>query len=309
MPYISVVIPVYKAENCLLELYKRLKNALEEITTDFEIIFVEDCGGDNSWEIIKELINQDNRIRGIRFSRNFGQHYGITAGLDHCAGDWVVVMDCDLQEPPEDIPRLYEKAQEGYDIVVGRRINRQESVAKKLFSNAFYKLFNYLADTKIDSAIANLRIMSREVVDSFNKMNEQLRNFDGMIKWLGFKTAYLDFVHAERYAGDSSYSFSKLFRLAFNCIVSFSDKPLKLSIKLGFFMFVSSILYGSFLIYKRIAWGVAIEGWTSVMVSIYLIGGLVFLNLGILGFYIGRIFDESRRRPLYIIKETKNIDN
>ncbi len=143
MPHISVVIPVYKAENCLSVLYDRLKSSLELITKDFEIILVEDCGGDRSWEIILELANQDPRVKGIQFSRNFGQHYGITAGLDHCDGDWVVVMDCDLQDPPEEIPRLYAKAQEGYDVVLARRGKRKDPALKRITSWLFYKIFNY----------------------------------------------------------------------------------------------------------------------------------------------------------------------
>lgn len=308
MTHISVVIPVYKAEDCLGELYKRLVASLESITSDFEIILVEDCGGDRSWEIIKELINRDNRIRGMQFSRNFGQHNGITAGMNHSRGEWVVVMDCDLQEPPEEIPRLYQKAHEGYDVVVGRRTIRRDNFFKDITSKIFYKIFNYLTESDTDPSIGNLRIMSRKVVDSFNNMHEHLRYFGGMIQWMGFKTVYLDVEHRERYAGESSYDLGKLVQLAFNCMVSFSDKPLKLSIKFGFFMFVTSFLYGCFLIYKKLAWGVEIQGWTSVMVSIYLIGGLIFLNLGVLGFYIGRIFDETRKRPLYIIREIQNFE-
>jgi len=181
IPIISVVVPVYKAENCLDELYHRLVTALEPITSDFEIILVEDCGGDNSWQVIEQLATKDKRVRGIQFSRNFGQHYGITAGIDHCQGNWVVVMDCDLQDRPEEIPRLYAKALEGYDIVLARRIARQDPLLKRITSLLFYKLFSYLADIEYDGASGNFRIMSRKVVESFRRMSEQLRFF-GMIR-------------------------------------------------------------------------------------------------------------------------------
>lgn len=174
-PHLSVVIPVYKAENCLGELYRRLKASLESVSPDFEVVLVEDCGGDNSWQMIERLAATDPRVRGIQFSRNFGQHYGITAGLDHCHGDWVVVMDCDLQDRPEEIPRLYAKAQEGYDIVLARRGVRQDPLLKRITSWLFYKIFSYLADIEYDGDSGNFRIMSRKVVTNFRRMREQLR--------------------------------------------------------------------------------------------------------------------------------------
>ena len=188
-PHLSVVIPVYKAENCLDELYLRLKSALETLAVDFEILLVEDCGGDSSWEIIERLAARDRRVKGIQFSRNFGQHYGITAGLDHCIGDWVVVMDCDLQDRPEEIPRLYAKAQEGYEVVLARRGKRQDPLLKRCTSWLFYKLFSYLADIEYDAQTGNFRIMSRKVVNSVRIMREQLRFFGGLVQWLGFPAA------------------------------------------------------------------------------------------------------------------------
>ena len=169
LPHISVVIPVYMAEHCLKELYLRLKIALESISPSFEIVLVEDCGGDNSWQVVKQLAADDPRVRGIQFSRNFGQHYGITAGLDYCHGDWVVVMDCDLQDRPEEIPRLYTKAQEGYDVVLARRGSRCDPLRKRITSWMFYKIFSYLADIEYDGESGNFRIMSRKVVENFRK--------------------------------------------------------------------------------------------------------------------------------------------
>src|SRR3970282_280307 len=186
MPHLSVVTPVYRAEGCLEELYRRLLAALSGITQDFEIILVEDCGGDRSWEIIQGLARRDARVKGIQFSRNFGQHYGITAGLDHCDGDWVVVMDCDLQDRPEEIPRLYARAGEGYDVVLARRGRRSGGAAKRLASWLFYRIFSWLADIEYDSQSGNFRIVSRKVVASFRQMREQLRFFGGQVKWMVF---------------------------------------------------------------------------------------------------------------------------
>ncbi len=304
MTHISIVTPVYKAEDCLNELYLRLKSSLETITTDFEIIMVEDCGGDNSWEIIKELVRQDARVKGIQFSRNFGQHYGITAGLDHCRGDWVVVMDCDLQDQPEEITRLYYKAQEGYDIVLARRVDRQDSFGKKLSSYFYYKVLEHLTEGKHDHTIANFGIYSHQVIQKFSQFKERDRLFPLIVKILGFNTTTIDVEHAKRFAGKTSYSLYKQIVLAIDGIVSQSHKLLTYSIKVGFIFAVSALGYALYLAVRYVMWQVPIEGWTSIMVSIYFLFGLLFVNLGIMGLYIGKVFDESKQRPLYIIKHT-----
>src|SRR5688572_25417042 len=174
MPHVSIVTPVYRAEGCIEELYRRLVAALSPITQDFEIVMVEDCGGDRSWDIIRELARKDPRVKGLQFSRNFGQHYGITAGIDHCDGDWVVVMDCDLQDQPEEIPRLYAKALEGYDVVLARRGRRTEGAGRRAMSWLFYRIFSWLADTEYDGDAGNFRIISRKVVVNCRRMREQL---------------------------------------------------------------------------------------------------------------------------------------
>lgn len=302
MPHISIVVPVYKAENCLDELYRRLVDALETITADFEIILVEDCGGDHSWEMIERLSASDSRVKGLQFSRNFGQHYGITAGLDHCDGDWVVVMDCDLQDRPEEIPRLYAKAREGYDVVLARRGKRKDPLLKRVTSWLFYKLFSYLADIEYDEEIGNFRIISRKVVQAFRLMREQLRFFGGLINWMGFPTAKIDVEHADRFAGETSYTFGKLLKLAIESIIAYSDKPLRLSIKLGFTLAMLAFLYGLYIIYYALFHGAAVSGWSSLIASLYFIGGIIIAILGILGIYLGKTFDESKKRPLYIVR-------
>ena len=308
MAHISVVIPVYKAEGCLHELYRRLKSSLEIITHDFEIVMVEDCGGDNSWQIIAQLAQADARVKGYQFSRNFGQHYGITAGLDQCTGDWAVIMDCDLQDQPEEIPRLYAKAQEGFDVVLARRGKRKDALHKRMASYAFYKLFSYLAGIRYDAEVGNFRIISKKVVKYFQTMREKLRFFGGMVDWMGFPTTSISVQHAERYEGKSTYTFRKLLTLATETIIAYSDKPLKLSIRFGFAMSFFAFLYGLYILYHALIYGSAITGWSSLIVSFYFLGGIIIGILGIIGIYLGKTFDETKKRPLYIIMNATHDD-
>ncbi|MDZ4184066.1 MAG: glycosyltransferase family 2 protein [Desulfuromonadales bacterium] len=301
MTHLSIVIPVYKAEGCLHELYRRLRASLEKITGDFEIILVEDCGGDRSWSIINELAQADQRVKGIQFSRNFGQHYGITAGLDHCSGDWVVVMDCDLQDQPEEIPRLYAKAQEGYEVVLARRGRRQDALLKRLSSRLFYATLNYLADMRYDAEVGNFRIVSRKVVEAYRQMRENLRFFGGMVDWMGFPTAAIKVNHADRYAGETSYSLAKLWKLGIETIIAYSDKPLRLAIRFGFLLSLGAFLYSLKIIYEALQGSYTVLGWSSLMASIYFLGGIIISLLGIIGLYLGKTFDETKRRPLYIV--------
>ena len=299
--HISVVIPVYKAEKCLEELYARLAPVLKTISQDYEIILIEDCGGDNSWKIIEKLATRDPHVRGIQFSRNFGQHCGLTAGLDHARGAWVVVMDCDLQDRPEEIPRLYAKAQEGFDVVEATRGSRKDSIFKRISSWIFYKLFSYLADIKYDGKSGNFRIISYKVVANFRRMGEQLRFFGGLVQWMGFPTARIEVQHDQRYAGESTYTLAKLWRLGVETIVAHSDKPLRLSVRFGFLMASLSFVYGAYIFGHAIVYSSPLPGWTSLIVSLYFLGGIIIAILGILGIYLGKTFDETKKRPLYIV--------
>jgi polyisoprenyl-phosphate glycosyltransferase len=303
-PFISVVTPVYGCDACLFKLYKRLKNTLEVITDRFEIIMVNDASPDDSWEKICSLSVKDNRVKGIRFSRNFGQHYAITAGLDAASGDWVVVMDCDLQDQPEEIIRLYNKALEGFDIVFARRENRQDRWLKRMQSKVFYKVYDYFNDSRFDNTIANFSICSRQVVDEVVRLREHSRSYPLFLKWLGFRWSTVNVEHAERLEGKSSYSWSKLLNFAIDSIVSQSNKPLRLSIKFGFLVAFVALVYGLFLIFKFFFLFQPVAGWTSMMVFLSFLGGLLMANIGVLGLYIGKIFDEVKNRPLYVVRET-----
>ncbi len=304
MAHISVVVPVYRAESCLEELYRRLKAALEPLTADFEIMLVEDCGGDRSWPLIVELAQRDPRVKGIQFSRNFGQHYGITAGLDRCNGDWVVVMDCDLQDRPEEIPRLYAKAQEGHEIVVARRGKRSDPLLKRFSSWLYYSVFSWLADMNYDPQAGNFRILSRKVINNYRNMRERSRFFGSLINWMGFPFTSIDVQHDERFAGDSSYTFGKLWRLGAETIIAYSDKPLRIAVRLGFFIATCAFLYGLYILFLALFHGSPVTGWSSLIVSIYFMGGVIVAILGILGIYLGKTYDETKCRPLYVINHT-----
>ena len=302
--HISVVIPVYGCSTSLNQLYNRLEKTLSSITNNFEIIMVNDASPDNAWDTIKKLSQKDKRVKGLNLSRNFGQHHAITAGLDYACGDWVVVMDCDLQDQPEEIIRLYDKAMEGHDAVFGRRYQRKDRFFKKLGSKLYYKVYNYFTEgQQIDNTVAYFGIFSKQVIENFKNMKEQSRSILLFIRWMGFDIAYIDIEHAKRQAGTSSYNFRKLTELAFDRIIAHSNKPLRLFVKLGFSFSLLSFLYGIYTMIRYFLYGVSVEGWTTVIVSIYFVGGLLFANLGILGIYIGKIFNETKNRPLYIVKE------
>lgn len=303
-PHISIVTPVYACSACLPALYERIAKTLSPITDDFEIIMVNDYSPDNAWVVIKELACKDSRVKGMNLSRNFGQHQAITAGLDHAKGDWVVVMDCDLQDQPEEIAKLYQKAQEGYDIVFGRRAKRKDSFLKKISAKIFYKIYNYFIESKVDGTVANFSIASQKVIEAFRSFKEHTRSYHLMINLLGFKRTNIDIEHAKREDGKSSYTVSKLFSHALDSIISQSNKPLKVSIKIGFFLSLISFIYILWLVFRYTAFSVPLAGWTSVIVSIYFMGGLLIGFIGIVGLYIEKIYEESKNRPLYIIDET-----
>ena len=304
MPHISIVIPVYRSQESLRELYSRLSTSLSKISPNYEIVLVNDASPDGSWPIIQELARQDDRVRGINLSRNFGQHYAITAGLDYARGDWIVVMDCDLQDMPEEIPTLYQKALEGYDIVVGLRTDRKDSFLKKLSSKLFKHVFNYFTDSNIDNRAGNFGIYSRKVIQSLTLLKEQNRSFGLFALWVGFRRIGIDITHAPRVHGKSSYTFMRLLYLAMDSIVSHSNKLLRISIKLGFFLSLSSLLYALWLVTRYLVWNSSVEGWTSLMVIISFSTGLIIGNIGIVGLYVGKIFNEVKGRPLYIIDST-----
>lgn len=305
--HLSIVSPVYRAENIVAELVKQVKENVSAITEDFEIILVNDASPDNSWEKITRECEQDVRVKGIDLSRNFGQHYAITAGLSYAKGDWVVVMDCDLQDRPDEIPNLYHKAQEGWDSVFAQRMVRTDGFVKKYLSKKFYQLFSYLTDTVQDPSVANFGIYRRCVIDAILSMKDQIRFFPTMVQWVGFKKHYLPVQHAERFEGKSTYNFKGLFRLALNTILAFSDKPLRLTTKFGFGIaigsFVLSIVY--FALY--LTGHIRVIGFTSIILSMWFLSGIIMMILGMVGIYIGKVFEKVKERPVFIVGDSKNV--
>lgn len=306
---LSVVSPVFRSRACVAPLCERITKAVSDLPgfTEHEIILVEDCGGDGSWEAIVEQARLDPHVRAIQLSRNFGQHHAITAGLDYCRGDWVVVLDCDLQDRPEEIPKLWAKAQEGFDVVCARRGLRRDPLGKRIMSRLFHVVFEWLSGLHYDPQVANFRIINRRVVDACLSMREAARGFSIQVHWLGFRTAYVDVTHAERHAGGTTYSMVKLLRLATDCILSYSNRPLRLTIWAGTSIFLCSVAAAAWILFRKLTWGIPVDGWTSLILSVWAFGGLIIANLGIIGLYLGRIYDETKRRPLYAVAREVNL--
>jgi len=298
-----VVTPVYKCAECLDELYTRLIASLHSITNNFEIIMVDDGSPDNAWQIITSLATKDKRVKGIKLSRNFGQHYAITAGLDCAKGRWVVVMDCDLQDQPEEILKLYNKAMEGYDIVVGRRAERKDGIFKRLSSKVFYILYSYFTETKIEDNLSSLCIFSSKVKNNLIQMKEHSRAYLFLLMWVGFRRVIIPINHSHRKYGKSSYNFKKSLELFINIITAHSNKPLRLFINIGFFISCFAFLYGLWILILYFFYAKPILGWASIIVSIFFLGGVIIAGLGMLGIYIGKIFDEVKDRPFILLKK------
>lgn len=305
-PHISVVIPVYGCKECLHELYHRLIQVLPTINPEFEVILINDACPQGSWAVIQELTEKDNRIKGINLSRNFGQLKAILAGLDCASGDYIVVMDGDLQDQPEDIVKLYTKIKEGFDVVFGRRQNRKDCLSKRILSAGFYKIYDYFTDGDFDYTIGNFSISRQIVINNYRRIREQNRSFTLFIKWMGFNQTAINVEHAERTYGRSSYDLRKRWNLAKNIIIAQSNKPLRFSISFGITVSISSFIYALYLTIRYYYSNITVTGWTSLIVSLFFLSGLVLMNIGIVGLYIGKIFDETKGRPIYIVKDVIN---
>lgn len=303
---LSVISPVYKAANIVPELVSQLHNQLQLITENYEIILVNDASPDDSWPKISIECEKDSRVVGLNLSRNFGQHYAITAGLEHAKGEWIVVMDCDLQDRPDEIINLYNKAMEGYDLVLARRANRKDNYFKKLGSKLFYKLFSYLTDTTQDNTVANFGIYNKKVIESIISMGDYYRVFPILIQWVGFNKYYLNVQHSFRAEGKSSYSRMKLINLAFNMIISFSDKPLRLGLKLGVLVSFSSLLLSIYYFILYMTGRILVPGYASLVILITFSTGIIITFLGLVGSYIGKLSLQVKNRPKYIIKDKIN---
>lgn len=302
-PEFSIVTPIYNEEENIRELVARLSSVMEGMGT-YEIILVDDGSRDGSWRLIRELHEKDTRVKGISFSRNFGHHIAITAGLDYADGKAVILMDGDLQDPPEEIPKLIKKFREGYELVYGIRKEKKDTILKRLTSFLFWWFINTLSGMDIPRNQTLLRIFDKKILDVLKNMRERARFIHGMIAWTGFRVFLQEVEHARRIKGASKYNAVKLFRLAFNAITSFSTFPLRLATYLGVLSSGVGLLYGFYFIYKKIFLGIPVLGYASIIVAVLFVGGVQLLILGIIGEYLGRVYQEVQARPIYILRET-----
>ena len=302
---LSVVIPVYGCKNALRELYNRLVISLKKITEDYEIILVNDNCPQNSWEVIEQICKEDNKVIGIEMSRNFGQMKAILAGLDNSTGDYIVVMDCDLQDKPEEIIKLYNKLNEGYDIVFARRENRKDKKSKILISKIFYKIYSISTDVQYDSSLCNFSICRKKVIDSYCKLREEHRAYVMYLQWLGFRQATVNVEHNKRKEGKSSYNLKKRLKMASDIIFSQSDKLLKIIVNMGFIITLISLVSTIAIIINYFVNDVN-AGWSSIIAAICFMSGIIISVIGIVGIYIGNIFIQTKQRPLYIIRDILN---
>ena len=301
-----MVIPVLNEEFNVNKLVDELKKNVLKISEDFEIIFIDDGSVDDTWAVIEKEAKLDNRIIGLKLSRNFGHHYAITAGIHQAIGNWVVVMDGDLQDRPDVIPHLVEKANQGFDVVFVNRVDRPESLSYKVLQKIFYSILRFLSGFDFDSRQANFSIISRKVVEAFKSFPESARFYGSTIKWLGFKVSSIDASHGKRFQGKPSYTLRKRFKLASDIILAFSDRPLRMAIGLGITISLLSILMVIWIVIGVYSWGFTVIGWPSLVAAIFFSTGIILIVLGIIGVYLGQIFREVKSRPLYIISETTN---
>jgi glycosyltransferase involved in cell wall biosynthesis len=304
-PLLSVVIPCYNEEEVIGETIMQLKAFCSELVNlDVELIFVDDGSRDRTRELLKSYASEDSRIRLIGFARNFGHQIAVTAGIDAAYGDAVVLIDADLQDPPEVVHEMIAKWREGYDVVYGTRTERPgESAFKLTTARGFYRLLNWLSDVPIPLDTGDFRLMSRHIVEILRAMPERDRFVRGMVSWAGFKQIALPYKRAERFAGESKYPLRKMLRFATDGILSFSTKPLQMSIGLGFFSAVLAFLGILYAFVVRIFTNSWVEGWAGLMIAVLFLGGVQLISVGILGEYIGRIYNEVKNRPLYVVEE------
>lgn len=305
---VSIVIPCFNEQGNISILYDKLNTILEN--EKIEIIFIDDCSSDKTLEIINEIAMKDNNVKFVSFSRNFGHQSALRAGIEHSSGDCIVSMDGDLQHPPELIPEMISKWKAGFSIVLTiRRDIDNIGFFKKFTSSIFYKIINSLSEIKIRKGAADFRLIDRKIADILiNDITEYHLFYRGIISWIGFKQTFIEYVPYKRYSGKTKYTLSKMISFAIDGITSFSIKPLKLAILLGFLLSFLSGIYGFYALYMSVFTSNTVKGWTSVLISILFIGGVNMILLGIIGEYLGKLYIQSKKRPYYLVKQT-NIRN
>lgn len=308
-PFLSVVVPVFNEQECILPFYQRTSSVLRAITEDHEIIFVDDGSRDATCDRIMALRARDPRIKLLALSRNFGKETAMTAGLDFADGDAVVIIDVDLQIPPELIPRMVEKWQEGYDNVYGTRTSREgESTLRKLTAKAFYRTMRHLSRVEVPENSGDFRLLSRRAVKALRLLREQHRFMKGLFAWVGYRQIGIEYQQEPRVAGRTSWNYRRLWTLALDGITSFSYVPLQLSIYLGCVTATLSFAYSVFLVLRTLLFGRDLPGYASTMVAILFLGAVQLIFLGVIGEYLGRMYNETKQRPLYLIRDLEGLD-
>lgn len=305
----SIVVPLYNEELVIAETHKRLSSVMKSTGEEYEIVFVNDGSRDKTEILAKEIMENDPNVCLINFSRNFGHQTAITAGMDNARGQAIVVIDADLQDPPEVILDMIAKWKEGYDVVYGRRSMREgETAFKKVTAKVFYRFLSSLTSIDIPTDTGDFRLIDRKVCDAMKSIKEKNRYVRGLISWLGFKQTDVTYVRKERFAGETKYPLKKMLKFAADAITSFSDKPLKLAGYMGYSISGISFLYLLYVIIRKLAIGDFDSGWASIVAISLFFNGIVLIVLGIMGEYIGRIYDECKNRPLYVIAEKLGFD-
>ncbi|MDX5348540.1 MAG: glycosyltransferase family 2 protein [Hymenobacteraceae bacterium] len=304
-PEISVVIPIYNEEKNIFNLYDRLTGVMQQLNVPYEFIFINDGSRDNSIALIKTLADRDERVKYINFSRNFGHQVAVSAGLDHTHGKAVAIIDADLQDPPELIIDLYNKMHEGYEVVYARRRKREgESYMKLLTAKWFYRILGKITSVEIPVDTGDFRIMSDKIVQVLRHMPERNKFLRGQISWAGFRQTFVEYDRSERAEGVTGYTYRKMIRFALDGITSFSDFPLKVASMMGFAVSGIALVVMIYALFSKFVWHNAVEGWTSLIISVLFLGGIQLICVGIIGEYISRISNNVRQRPLYIVSDT-----
>jgi dolichol-phosphate mannosyltransferase len=310
---ISIVVPCFNEQEVFVETNRRLNSVLSQLPNDlyqYEIIYVNDGSTDQTLSLIKQALSEDKHLKCLSFSRNFGHQIAITAGLDACKGDAAVVIDADLQDPPSVILEMIKQWEQGYDVVFGKRKDREgESSFKLLTAKYFYKLINRLSDVDIPRDTGDFRLMDRNALNQFLLMRESYRFVRGMVAWIGFNQTFVEYDRESRFAGQTKYPLKKMLRLASDAILSFSNTPLKIATFVGFITSIAAFIGIIYSLYVRLFTKSWVDGWAFLMIAILLIGGIILIVLGVIGEYVGRIYGEIKHRPLYIVKDKMGFDH
>lgn len=300
----SIVIPVYNEEEVIEHTYERLKTVMQSADGNYELLFINDGSKDRSVDILLQLSEQDKTIKIVDFSRNFGHQIAITAGMDYAAGNAIVIIDADLQDPPELILEMIQKWKEGYDVVYAKRTARKgETFFKKQTASAFYRTLRAMTEIDIPIDTGDFRLIDRKVCDQMNNIHEKNRFVRGLVSWVGFKQTAVEYERDERFAGETKYPLKRMLKLSLDGITSFSYKPLKLANYLGASLSVIGFVYMLIVLYQKLFTSTTVTGWSSIIVIQLFFSGIMLMMLGVIGEYIGRIYDEAKNRPLYIVKD------